>query len=293
MKLFVLILFVFGSFSYVYPQATGGIQNDTIINYTDILGNKQGKWIKYYSDNKVRYTGFFIDDKPLGVFTYYHLNGQKKSVLNYKKDGSAEVEMFWETGHRAAKGAYNSKRERIGTWELYYTDGSLVSVIEYSDGKANGNVSMFYPGTKIKLLDCNYKNGKLEGSYQKFFKNGSKMEEGPYENGLKHGYYTYYTPDAHIHEEGEYRNGLRVGDWKKYDKGKYKETINYINGRPENYDELMQEWLDKEEWAKQNQDKFRNPEDYFDNPYEFFKDQPDPYEKVKRSDNTKNPGKKK
>lgn len=49
---------------------------------------------------------------------------------------------------------------------------------------------------------------------------------------------------------------------------------------PDNWDELMEEWRAKEEWAKENQNKFKQPEDYFDNPIEFFKPSTDPNTQV-------------
>ena len=40
-------------------------------NYTDDLGKKQGKWVKKYDGGKIRYTGTFRDDIPIGTFTYF------------------------------------------------------------------------------------------------------------------------------------------------------------------------------------------------------------------------------
>lgn len=266
----------------IFAQATGERKNDTVLNYTDILGKKQGQWIKHYPNGQVRFRGFFIDDVEQGTFTHYHRNGRIMSVLNYDETGGSTVEMFWESGNRAAKGAYNSDRERVGLWELFYKDGRLLQTINYKNGKADGNVVMYYPGTNVKLLDCNYKDAKLNGEYRKYFNSGLKMEVGNYKDGLKHGYYTYYNADGFKHAEGEYTHGRRTGDWIKYERGEIQDTVEYINGRPENYDELMQEWFDREQWAKENQHKFRNPHDYFDNPYEFFRDRPDPYEQERK-----------
>ncbi len=282
MKKNILILLAIIFPFFLLAQETGETKNDTIINYLDIQGNKQGKWIDHYSNGQIRYEGFFIDDIPQGTFIHYHSNGRKKSVLNYNDDGSSTVEMFWESGHKAARGAYNSDRERTGLWKLYYTEGSLLQIINYKNGKADGEVTMYYPGTNVKLLDCNYKNAKLDGDYVKYFNNGLKMEEGKYINGLKHGLYTYFTSDGFIQEQGYYEYGKRVGEWFKYTKGEISDTVNYIDGRPENSQELMQEWYERSEWAKENQDKFRDPHDYFDNPYEFFIDRPDPYEQEQK-----------
>jgi antitoxin component YwqK of YwqJK toxin-antitoxin module len=283
MKITIIIGIIILCFPILaYTQATGDNIGDTIVNYTDIQGNKQGKWIKHYDNGQVRYKGFFIDDIPQGTFTYYHPNGKIKSVLNNSDDGSANVEMFWESGHPAAKGSYNPDRQRHSRWELYYTEGSLVSVINYKNGNPEGQVIMYYPGTKRKLLDCNYKNSKLHGKYKKYFDNGGLMEDGNYENGRKHGFYIYYTGEGFVHEQGEYVNGRREGEWTRFHLGEEQDKVNYIDGKPDNYDELIEEWTDREEWAKKNQHKFKDPHDYFDNPYEFFRESPDPYEQDRK-----------
>lgn len=281
-KIGFIILIAFSFNLSLSAQSAEAGDSDTVLNYVDIQGNKQGQWIKHYSNGNVRFKGFFIDDIEQGTFKHYHRNGRIKSVLNYDDDGAATVEMFWENGNRAAKGAYNSERERIGYWQLFYQDGRLLQTIEYENGQAHGEVVMYYPGTDVKLLECTYKNARLNGEYIKYFNNSLKMEEGSYKDGFKHGKYTYYTSDGFIDEQGQYVEGRRVGEWLTYSKGEFEDTVKYINGRPENYEELMQEWLDRKEWAKENQEKFRNPHDYFDNPYEFFRDRTDPYKQERK-----------
>jgi len=97
------------------------------------------------------------------------------------------------------------------------------------------------------------------------------QEEGPYVDGSRHGYWKFYSPLGIIEEEGPYENGLRNGDWISYLDVPTGDTINYYNDRPDNYDEMMKGWQDKQTWAKEHQDEFKQPEDYWDNPVEFFK----------------------
>ena len=42
------------------------------INKTDNNGLKQGKWIKYHSNGKIKYEGNFKDDKPIGQMKRYY-----------------------------------------------------------------------------------------------------------------------------------------------------------------------------------------------------------------------------
>ena len=141
-------------------------------SYEDYKLTKNPKGVVDLRNEGDFHTGFFIDDKPTGTFTYYHENGKIKSVLNYDDAGSATAELFWNNGKMAAKGFYDENRERHKTWMLYYEDGIMSAIINYSHGKANGRVQMFYPGSGKMVLDCVYKNGKLDGQYKKFFENG-------------------------------------------------------------------------------------------------------------------------
>lgn len=271
-KIALIFIAICGLNSNVIAQNVGSMQNDTLINYIDINKNKQGKWIKYYDSGKIKYKGFFINDQPTGTFMFYHSNGKIKSVMNYDDKGYATTEIYWRTGKDAAKGQYNDKKDRIGEWKIYFEDGTLASVINYNDiGQASGEVMMYYPNTNRKVLHCHYKDGKKHGYYEKFFQSGLKQEEGPYKNNLKEGLWKLYTPEGVIEEQGMFVEGRRTGEWLVFTDDKGIDTVNYVMGRPDNYDELMDEWRKKEEWAKENQHLFKQPEDYLDNPFEFFK----------------------
>ena len=54
-------------------------------NFTDASGRKQGKWEKKYESGKIRYTGTFKNDIPVGTFTYFfEREGGKMSEINYR-----------------------------------------------------------------------------------------------------------------------------------------------------------------------------------------------------------------
>ncbi len=269
--IFTLVFFT-GMISFSIAQNVGKMKNDTLINYIDINNKKQGKWVKHYDSGKIRYKGFFVNDKPTGTFMFYHSNGRVKSVLNYDDKGYSTTEIYWKSGNSAAKGSYDDTNTRIKTWHIYFEDGTLASVINYSVyGKPDGEVRMYYPGTNQKVLHCYYKNGKKHGTYKKFFPTGLTQEEGEYVDNLKEGIWKLYSPEGVLEEEGPFYHGRREGDWIVYTDAKGVDTINYQMGRAENYDEKMNEWREKEEWAKTHQNEFKQPEDYMDNPINFFR----------------------
>ncbi len=271
-KFFALALITFTISAFTFAQNVGQMQDDTLVNYMDINNKKQGKWIKYYDSGKIRYKGQFLNDIPTGTFMFYHSNGKIKSLMNYDDEGASTCEIFWKTGNNAAKGSYNVNRDRIKEWKIYFEDGTLASIINYNLlGEPDGNIKMYYPDTKQLVLDCNYKNGDKVGDYKKYFPTGIPQELGPYADNLKHGYWKFYSPEGVLEEEGSYINGKREGEWIRYTDDQGTDTVNFVMDRADNYDEQMQEWRDKQEWAKENQHLFKQPENYLDNPIEFFK----------------------
>ena len=65
MKFFLLFLLAF-SFSV----------NAQDINLLNSNGKKQGVWKKTYENGKIRYTGTFNNDVPVGIFYYYYKSGE-------------------------------------------------------------------------------------------------------------------------------------------------------------------------------------------------------------------------
>jgi antitoxin component YwqK of YwqJK toxin-antitoxin module len=251
----------------VNAQTTG---NDTTINFIDINGNKQGKWIKYYDNEQVRYTGFFIDDKPQGTFKHYHPNGELKAIQDFEENGDIRTELFWDNGNIAAKGKFNSERKKNGLWHYYYESGELHKTLYYLNGIKDGKEITYYKNGEM-VLEFHYQNDIKEGAYTFYFDNGIIREKGFYHDNMKNGEFTVYYPDGSLDEKGIYRNHLKEGKWiLSTPEGTY-DTVMFVNGERTDRDSLEAEFFKKMQWAKENQDKFKQPEDYLDNPFEFFK----------------------
>jgi antitoxin component YwqK of YwqJK toxin-antitoxin module len=250
----------------IYAQQTG---EDTVINYTDINNNKQGKWIKYYDNDQKRYEGFFIDDQPVDTFIHYHRNGELKARQIFNDDGSSRTKMYWDNGNIAAKGNFNKKKEKDGKWIYYFETGDKESEVTYSDGTMDGEKTDYYKNGQV-LMEVEYKDGVKDGEYTFYFDSGQVREKGFYSNGLRHGEFVYYEPNGVMYEKGIYRNGKRVGKWKIRNNEGEMETIIYIKGERADRDSIEQKFEEYSKWAEENQDKIEDPEDYKENPLEYF-----------------------
>ncbi len=184
--------------------------------------------------------------------------------------------MFWESGATAATGGYDAEQKRHGEWQMFTESGKLMEIINYVHGKAEGNVKIYYPNTTKLVLDCMYANGTRNGYYKYYFDNGNMHEDGFYKDGARHGHWKIYAPDGSLEEEGDYAYGEKEGEWMDYRDNKSGETVVYKHGHSDKEEEQMKEWQRKAEWAKEHQDQFMRPEDYLDDPMEFFRHNSNP-----------------
>lgn len=90
----------------------------------------------------------------------------------------------------------------------------------YLNGKPNGKWLVFYKNGNLKSIE-NWKNGKLYGKYILYQENGLKIFETTYLNGKDNGEYYLYHKNGKLQVQGRFSNGVPKGTWKYYNsKGK-------------------------------------------------------------------------
>lgn len=87
----------------------------------------------------------------------------------------------------------------------------------YENGKANGKWLNFYKNGNIKSI-VNWKDGKLNGKYILYNKDGIKVLETFYYLGKEHGSYFVYHDNGFLRIKGYYENGKAIGRWEYFDK---------------------------------------------------------------------------
>ena len=95
----------------------------------------------------------------------------------------------------------------------------------YLNGKQDGKWISFYKNGNIKSI-INWKDGKLNGKYIIYENNGMKSTETVYKDGKENGYYYLYNTNGTYRTKGAYVMGKPVGEWEYYDKnGKLKDKV--------------------------------------------------------------------
>jgi len=211
MRVFVIVLTIL--------LANIATVNAQLVNQETSNGEKEGRWVKHFDNNRVKYEGQFHLNKPYGKFTYYYKSGEIKAVSEFSDDGRvADNVTYYQNGNIMAEGRFiNQKKD--GIWK-YYTeeaDNALVSSETYSIGLLNGESITYYPETGKVAESVFFKDGKKDGKLTKYFPDGTLMTESYYKNGLPDGSFVHYHLDGKIQIEGDYAVGVQVGNWKYYD----------------------------------------------------------------------------
>lgn len=210
LALIAAMAFVFGA-----NAQNVGQEGDTLLNYIDINGLKQGHWVKKYTNGIVEYDAYFVDNKPVGDFKRYTRNGDLYAHLFYKNEGKdADVTFYHRNGRVSAKGRYlNHKKD--STWNYYAATGVHYLQENYQDGLLHGRATQFTSERK-KFEEVDWVHGVKNGIWRRYYINGQVQFEVPYVDGKLHGEGKMYYESGTLHKKGKYVNDLMEGSWLIY-----------------------------------------------------------------------------
>ncbi|CAN5484292.1 hypothetical protein BH10BAC1_BH10BAC1_07470 [soil metagenome] len=203
----------------------------TAPNVTDAAGKKQGHWIKLDEDKKKVYEGNFLNNIPVGTFTYFYDSGIPWSISVFSLNGTvARTKMFDAAGKLIGEGKFVSEK-KDSVWKFYNQDGKILSDEVYIKGVKNGLARVYYASGQI-AEEKNWKNGLLDGPCKKYFESGQLKYSGAYVKNKVEGKVQYYYSSGKVDAEGMYVNDLKNGPWKYYkEDGIPLRTDTYVNGK--------------------------------------------------------------
>jgi uncharacterized protein len=103
--------------------------------------------------------------------------------------------------------------------------------IAFKDNLPDGLMEEFYPNGQIKRL-LNFSNGKLNGEFFEFSENGEMLLSGKYLDDLKEGFWNSNYPNGSKKSEYSYSNNLLQGTTKNYfPNGMVGEIIPFESGK--------------------------------------------------------------
>ena len=139
---------------------------------------------------------------------------------------------------------YKGKKEHGKTIYYYDTPNIVEMEVEMRNGKRNGEFHRYYRNGALDTY-CVYVNDSIEGLEEMYTANGCKSQEYTYLHGKKNGPHKAYHLDGSLKIEGGFKDDLFDGDWNYYDErgvpvgngefhnGDGEVTFYDKNGRPE------------------------------------------------------------
>ncbi|MBS1652469.1 MAG: toxin-antitoxin system YwqK family antitoxin [Bacteroidetes bacterium] len=161
------------------------------LNYVDVNGRKQGKWVLYgkhkpntcYSINQKAEEGSYKENRKTGLWLEYYCNNNVKSKVNFnngRADGHAVL--YFENGKVQEEGEWKGNKW-VGALKQYYDNGQVQHEFNYSQtGKREGEQVYHYENGQVAVKG-NFTNGKETGVINEYYENGDKKAEKTFNNG--------------------------------------------------------------------------------------------------------------
>jgi uncharacterized protein len=206
----------------------------------------------YYPNGQLSSEGLMRDGKPDGYWITYYVNGKKKSEGVRKNTLLDSIWSFYnEKGDTTEKITYlyGMKSGFYYTFKQNAEEGKpnvLSSKELFLNNKRQGRSYYYYPNGAVYQI-INYKDGRKEGQGREFSKEGipisilqfrndllvdKEMINRRDMNGLKQGVWREYFANETVKFESSYKNDKLDGYVKEYDiKGKLLKSDRYINGK--------------------------------------------------------------
>jgi antitoxin component YwqK of YwqJK toxin-antitoxin module len=255
-----ICLFLFISLVFIIPLNSQELSSGK--NHTDANGQKQGPWERRYPDGTIQYRGIFKDNHPVGEFARYFPNGNRMALMNFCSSGvRAETSLYYEDGTLAARGVYTDEK-KDSVWKYFsYYDNRLAGIESYNKGVRDGISCVYYDNGNVSESFW-YENGARNGPWRQYYENGRLRMETFFVDDQRQGIFLFYSPSGDIMISGKYHNNRMHGEWTYFEEsGKIASIINYMEGIPENHDELIEKEQDLFRTIEQMRGRIPEPDE--------------------------------
>lgn len=142
-----------------------------------------GKWFVYFKEDssKLWLEANFKNNRPIGKWEYWRLNGIREKQIYHDKDGDKYQLVIWnENGNKEIETMY-FKDHFDGPMISWYDNGQMKSLTTYAYHKHNGISMKWYPNGQ-KEFEKFFHNNIKTGIWHYWNKEGSLVKEEVYQN---------------------------------------------------------------------------------------------------------------
>jgi len=226
-------------FSYlkkVRYYANGQKQSDIDYNrYTEKFGE--------FYDKEGTLLGTYDYDKKEGeLYEFFYHSDQIKKIEKWRAGKLVRLLRYEDQYVRGSQDKKYILLEDIDVTKealIYSRDGELLSKLIYRDGEPFEGTFYSY-STRTRST---YKNGKLNGKYEKFDYGSKVIESGNYKEGLKEGKFTFYNNSGTVTHFINYSMDKRQGEATYFDaEGKIMATMVFKDDLPYDGKQILREY---------------------------------------------------
>lgn len=161
------------------------------INYTDVAGKKQGKWVLFgkhkpntcFASNQKAEEGAYKENRKTGVWMEYFCNGNAKNKITFvngRPDGYAIV--YYENGKVQEEGQWKNNRW-VGNLKQYYDNGQVQHNFNYNAAGKREGAQTYNHDNGQTAIKATFADGKETGVVKEYNTDGSIKAEKTFNNG--------------------------------------------------------------------------------------------------------------
>lgn len=192
-----------------------------------------GNWKGFHENGKLKYSGSFEADNRIGKWEYFHANGNISEIIHYNEAGEkhGDYSTFTEAGKLLNIISYQKDKIVAITW--YNPQGNII--YEAKDESGNMDFKAFYETGEL-LTAGTLKDGKLNGPFTRYFRNGVVKQKVNVVDDLYSGLFEEYYASGDLYLKCYFKDGEKDGPYQKfYKNGQLSEDGWYIDDELEQY----------------------------------------------------------
>ena len=141
---------------------------------------------EYNDQNRLIYSGSYIQNNPIGIHRYYHPDGEV-----------VDAKIYNDKGKIISEGIVDNEGRRMGNWKDYYTTGELKAVGQYEGNLKTGRWIYYRRNKKVEQTG-DFSRGRITGIWNWFYEDGSLSREEEFFNGKEDGRMIEYSLKSRI-----------------------------------------------------------------------------------------------
>lgn len=99
------------------------------------LDKKEGIWLSYHFNGKMKDSAFYSNGNPIGKHLSWHENGFQRDSICYYADKGGVVASWFDNGNPESYGRFIEVNKQSGKWSYFHKNGKISAIEIYSDSK--------------------------------------------------------------------------------------------------------------------------------------------------------------